>query len=238
MQTNLRCPNKNCQAVISVNCVEHDQEVACSKCGESFVFFNAAKISCKFCGREIDFAVNTARPAAYCEGCRQDRSADVASVFEPYIMKRSDGFQYCGLNSIVSYDTQVRNAESAFKLIEASAPELRSKHIAYLELVKRTDIGFPLDHLRYVHVMCNFKWVAGHNNAKLLSLLFSRSLGGLMNELCAKRGAVRVYFSSDMALRLLTNMPNLAPYSTRFHNLRSKTSCTFRNRDSTVIMVI
>jgi len=219
MQTFLRCPGKNCDAEINVSCFDHDQEVACPRCGHKFIFFNAGKTTCRSCGNEVDFALNVIRPIAYCDGCRQDRSADLGRAYQPYVMENSTGFQYCGLDSINNFEQQVRNAHSAFRLVEARHPELRSKHLAYLEVVKRTDTAFPLKYVRYIHVTCNFKWSSQQGNAKLLSLLFSVPLPNLMDELCAKRGTVRVYFSSHECLELLKAIPALAPYCSRFHDL-------------------
>jgi predicted RNA-binding Zn-ribbon protein involved in translation (DUF1610 family) len=200
-----------------VSCLKHDQELVCSSCKKSFLFFNAAKFLCKECGLESIFSAKEFRPSAYCEGCRRHFYFEQGKLLDPYVIDNANGVQSCGLDSISGFEEQARNGEQNFRLLDSQDPELRGRRAAYFELVLKRDTGLPVEYVRYIHVYCNFKWYVNQQNTKLLLFAFNPPLALLMEELCIKRGASRLYCASTSIVNVLKDMPAVEAYKSRFY---------------------
>src|SRR5713226_734289 len=98
MEVLLKCPHPQCGSTIPVSCLVHEQEVACSRCGNSFVFLNAGRVSCESCSEEVSYSLKTSRPIAYCDRCRRDLSHLLERAHEPLREENDNSYQYCGLN--------------------------------------------------------------------------------------------------------------------------------------------
>ena len=217
MNVEIRCPS-GCGGVNMASCLDHEHQVVCINCGESFLFFNKGVISCTSCKEEIVFDLTTSFPMIYCNHCRLDVTSTIQRPPVPFRHEHEDAYQYCGLDHIQGHEEQVANADKAFRLVKAAESGNTNRRFAYIEVIKiPNDVG--LKYIRLVHIACNFKFNPEHHNAKLMSFLYEKPLAKIMADLAGRRGVTTVWFGESEARKALEAMPSLEVYKPRFRDL-------------------